>query len=259
LTDLNNILQQLDPISLTEMDRVKLQDRTDSKYIFQASLLPQILSDIKPYYSILEIDNLRTNSYQTLYYDTEKLRSYTQHHNGKLNRIKVRFRKYIESNLNYLEVKFKNSKGRTIKSRKKVNDIEEVLSDTSSQFIKKHDRYFYEDQEIIPVLWNSFTRLTLVHKTENERLTIDLDLKFKSVKTDQEKSIPHLIIAEVKQSKFNIQSDFIQTIKAYSIRKNKMSKYCVGTAILNKNLKANNFKERLLKINKLKNDTRLTA
>ena len=31
-----------------------------------------------------------------------------------------------------------------------------------------------------------------------------------------------------------------------------MSKYCVGTALLNKSLKQNNFKERILKINKLK-------
>ena len=250
MSNLNNILNQLDPISLEEMDRVKLQNRTDTKFVFEADLLPIILDDIKEYYSILEINKKRTNSYTTLYYDTKELQSYIQHHNGKANRIKIRFRKYIESNLNYLEVKFKNNKGRTIKSRKKSGDIELVLSSISKDFIDKHS--FYNPNEIIPVLWNSFTRLTLVHKSANERLTIDLNLSFKSYDKTIEKEIPHLIIAEVKQEKASVNSDFIKAIKKHHIRKSGMSKYCVGTALLNNEVKQNNFKERILKINKLK-------
>ena len=167
------------------MDRVKLQNRTDTKFVFNADLLPIILNDIKTHYFILEIKDKRTNSYKTLYYDTKELKSYIQHHNGKANRIKVRFRKYIESDLNYLEVKFKNSKGRTIKARKKIEGIEEKLSDSSKTFVDDNSYSFFEDEKIIPVLWNEFTRLTLVHKTKNERLTIDLNLAFKSVLNDK--------------------------------------------------------------------------
>ena len=249
---LDNILAQLDPISLKEMDRVKLQNRTDTKFVFNVNLLPIILNEISPFYSILEIKKKRSNSYKTLYYDTKELKSYIQHHNGKANRIKVRFRKYIESELNYLEVKFKNNKGRTIKARKKNDDIEQRLSDSSKKFVTENSYSFYGDNEVIPVLWNNFTRLTLVHKTKNERLTIDLNLGFKSYSTNIEKKIPHIIIAEVKQEKASTDSDFIQVIKKHHIRKSSMSKYCVGTALLNKNLKQNNFKERILNINKLK-------
>ncbi|MBL4668243.1 MAG: polyphosphate polymerase domain-containing protein [Flavobacteriales bacterium] len=248
--ELNNVLKTLDPISLKEMDRVKLQNRTDTKFVFNTNLLPIILNDIKKFYSILEIKDKRTNSYQTLYYDTKELKSYIQHHNGKANRIKIRFRKYVESDLNYLEIKFKNNKGRTIKSRTKTSNIETELSQVSKKFIEQHS--FYNGNEVIPVLWNNFTRLTLVHKTKNERLTIDLNLGFKSFLDNTEKEIPHIIIAEVKQEKASGNSDFIKAIRKYHIRKSSMSKYCVGTALLNKSLKQNNFKERILKINKLK-------
>ena len=106
--ELANALNQLSPISLEEMDRVKLQNRTDTKFVFNTALLPAILAEIEPFYAILKIKEKRTNSYETLYYDTKELQSYIQHHNGKANRIKVRFRKYIESKLVYLEVKYNN-------------------------------------------------------------------------------------------------------------------------------------------------------
>ena len=250
--ELRTALSKLNPISLKEMDRVKLQNRTDTKFVFNADILPTILTDIVPYYSILEIKEKRTNSYKTLYFDTPDLQSYIQHHNGKANRIKVRFRKYIESELNYLEVKFKNNKSRTIKARTKTNDIETELSDVSKQFVNDNSNSFFDGQEIIPTLWNSFTRLTLVHKTANERLTIDFNLGFKSFSDNREENIPHIIIAEVKQEKASSNSDFIKAIRKHHIRQSSMSKYCVGTALLNKNLKQNNFKERILKINKLK-------
>jgi hypothetical protein len=251
LADLSNIISSLDPISLEEMDRVKLQNRTDTKYIFNKDSLPEIIDSIKDKYFILDIEGRRTNSYETLYFDTLQFSSYINHHNGKLNREKIRFRNYVESELTFLEIKFKNNKSRTIKSRKQVDKIETELTLESKAFVKNNSDY--NPENIIPTLWNSFTRLTLVHKTMNERLTIDLNLSFKRFDNNLEESIPHLIIAEVKQEKASANSDFIQTIKKLHIRKSGMSKYCVGTAILNKNLKSNNFKNRILKIKKLEN------
>ena len=250
--ELTKALSQLTPISLKEMDRVKLQNRTDTKFVFNTDVLSTVITEIAPFYSILEIKEKRTNSYTTLYYDTKDFLSYIRHHNGKANRIKVRFRKYIESELVYLEVKYKNNKSRTIKARTKTTTIEEGLSEISKQFVANNSYSFFEGQEIIPTLWNSFTRLTLVHKTANERLTIDLDLGFKSFSDNREENIPHIIIAEVKQEKASSNSDFIKAIRKHRIRQGSMSKYCVGTALLNKNLKQNNFKERILKIKKLK-------
>lgn len=251
MDNLNKILSRFNPVSLTEMSNVQLQNRVDTKYVFEASLLPSILSELIPYYSILEIESNRFSNYKTLYYDNCKLNSYTQHHNGKSNRIKVRFREYVESNLSFLEVKFKNNKDRTIKSRIKVKNIEELLSESSKKFIEQHS--FYLGNELNPVLWNNFTRLTLVHKTQKERLTIDLNLSFKAVNNGKEKLLKNTIIAEVKQEKMSVNSDFIKTIKKYYIRRSSMSKYCIGFALVNEKLKSNNFKERILKLKKIEN------
>lgn len=239
------------------MDRVQLQNRTDTKFVFESTIFDKILTDITPYYSILEIKGKRTNDYKTLYYDTQGLTSYIQHHNGKANRIKVRFREYVESKLCFLEVKFKNNKGRTIKSRSKVDKIEEALSEASMAFI--NDNSFYDGNDLRPVLWNFFTRITLVSKTVNERLTIDLNLEFKNFENNNEKEISHIIIAEVKQEKASINSHFVKTMRKYHIQQSGMSKYCIGTALTNKEVKSNNFKERILKIKKLKNDRRISA
>lgn len=250
MSELDDILKLFTPISLEGMDRVKLLNRIDTKYVFNISILIKVLPEISKYYSVLEIDGKRTNNYQTLYYDTKNFDSYIQHQNGKLNRTKIRFRKYIESNLNFLEIKFKSNKKRTIKERVKIQDIETTLSSESIEFINKNS--FLDAESLIASLWNSFTRITLTHKTINERLTIDLNLAFKSNFTQEEISIPHIVIAELKQGKANVSSDFVKIIKEQHIRPMGMSKYCIGTVLLNKQLKSNNFKERILKINKLK-------
>ena len=65
-----------------------------------------------PHYKCVEIENKRVSQYQTLYYDTKDMKLYNEHHNGHLNRYKIRHRTYVDSNLSFLEVKFKNNKGR---------------------------------------------------------------------------------------------------------------------------------------------------
>ena len=72
-----------------------------------------------PYYKVLTISGLRQGRYETRYFDTADYEMYTKHHNGKLNRYKVRFRTYVDSEMNFFEVKFKTNTGRTRKSRVK--------------------------------------------------------------------------------------------------------------------------------------------
>ena len=50
------------PISLDEMDDVKLMNRTDTKFAFKASKLPLLLQKILPFYKVLNIDNLKYSS-----------------------------------------------------------------------------------------------------------------------------------------------------------------------------------------------------
>lgn len=94
-------LNQFNPITLQEMDGVKLMDRTDTKFTFNIQQLPEILEEAKEYYRILEVESNRISRYKTLYFDTEDFDLYNEHHSGKLNRYKIRHRTYVESNLGF--------------------------------------------------------------------------------------------------------------------------------------------------------------
>jgi len=258
MNHLLNLLNDFTPISLEEMDRVKLQNRIDTKFVFNSAYLPKILQEIEPFYAVLEINNLRYNSYKTLYFDTDKFQNFYNHHNGKLNRIKVRFRNYIESQLHFLEVKFKSNKGRTIKYRTLVNKIEDTLSKSSMAFINKNA--INQQINLTPKLWNNFTRITLVNKKVNERITIDYHLIFELFDISKSINLEHTAIIEVKRSKSTGKSEFLKTLKKYHIRNSSMSKYCVGVTLLLKNqLKQNNFKENILTIKKIENGSKLLA
>lgn len=227
------------------MDQVKLLNRTDTKFCFPAQLLPQILEECRSDYRILEINSKREANYSTLYFDTDLLNLYFDHHNEKLYRYKIRIRNYVDSGLFYLEIKEK-IKGRTVKSRKKTAGIEENLSEKSKQFISET---LNQQLDLKAKLWNNFTRITLVSKTTPERLTIDFDLNFKNQNGGVDFS--NLIIAEVKQGNRNRNSKIIEVLRKYGIRESGISKYCLGSISLNPELKYNNFKSKLLLVKKI--------
>src|SRR6476620_5435567 len=131
------ILHDFQPIDLKEMDSVKLMNRTDTKFIFNISHYQKIMSEIKDYYRVLEVDGKRISRYETLYCDTSHFDLYNKHHQGKLNRYKIRHRTYVESNIGFLEVKFKNNKGRTIKTRISQKDVPVTWGTESELFLNK--------------------------------------------------------------------------------------------------------------------------
>ena len=233
------------------MDSVKLMDRTDTKFTFTLQNLEEILPLLVKDYKILEVENKRLSRYQTLYYDTPSFALYTAHHNGKLNRYKIRQRTYVESGIRFLEVKFKSNKNRTIKNRIKLNSNSSDLDDVQHNFLS--DNIAFDSKSLLPVLWVNYTRLTFVSLKNTERLTIDLDLNFLNETVNS--SMNNLVIAEVKrEGKKN--SAFITEAKKRHIREGSISKYCLGVALCMNKVKKNNFKERILNLKKtLSNDT----
>ena len=229
------------------MDEVKLMKRIDTKFVFPLSTLLKILPKLEQYYRVLEIKGTRLNAYRSLYFDTEDFRLYQQHHNGKTNRNKVRFREYIDSGLSFLEVKCKNNKGKTIKKRAKVDQIPIELKGPNKDFVEKH---VGGGLDLKAQHWNTFTRITFVHKTKKERLTIDVNLRFEDTNS-QKRDLGQIVIAEVKQAKRNLASNFIRIMKKERIHPLRISKYCMATAKLFTSLKSNNFKRKFLHLNKL--------
>ncbi len=248
MKSINEVVKEFAPITLAEMDSVKLMNRIDTKYVVAARRLPEILTEVKDKYRILEIDEQRELLYRTTYFDTPDYAMYTAHQNGKLNRFKIRTREYAVSKIHFLEVKFKNNKGRTLKERVKRIDGDLKFHENETEFLADSAPFSVDD--LIPKLWNKFTRLTLVHKTAQERLTIDFDLSFKNA-DEGEVEVPQLSIIEVKQDKYTAASDIIQVLRKHHINEMRVSKYCIGTAMLSPWLKRNRFKEKLLAIDKL--------
>ena len=237
------ILKDFEPISLKEMEGVKLMDRTDTKFTFNRSQFEDILAEIQNEYRVLEVAGKRLSRYQTLYYDTKDYTLYTKHHNGELNRYKIRHRTYVESNLGYLEVKFKSNKGRTIKERIKKKDVPLCWENETEVFLK--EQLPFNPEMLVPVIWVNYSRLTLVNKVSAERLTIDLDLEF--VQGEVRKNLSNLVIAEVKQEKRKA-SPFLKVMKKFHVREGSISKYCMGIALTTRKVKKNNFKEKLLNL-----------
>ena len=246
---INNILSSFDPISLNQMDEVKLMNRTDTKFVFEYSLLEKVMEEIKSHYYVLDIDGVRLNAYRSLYFDTQDFKFYFEHHNGKKNRNKVRYREYIDSGLCFLEVKKKNNKGKTIKERIRVAKIPASLTEEGNRFVHQiMGRY----DALVAKHWNKFSRITLVNKHIKERLTIDVGITFEA--EQRHSQLDNMVIAEVKQEKVNYASTFMRIIKKHGVRPFRISKYCMATASLFPKLKNNNFKPKFLKINKLQDD-----
>lgn len=244
--DIQNIINAFSPISLDEMNSVALMKRTDTKFVINKSQLVSVLNSLGNHYKVLKIKDDRIMSYSSLYFDTPENKFYNDHHNGKNNRTKVRQRKYVESNLCFLEIKQKNAKGETNKSRIPVSDFEIDLSLSSTEFISKTTA---KEFQLSPSLWNGFNRITLVNIKSKERVTIDLNLTYRI--DDVEKSYDNLVVIEVKQERFNRNSKIVKTLKSYKEHPYSISKYCIGMISLYDDLKYNIFKKKLRKINNI--------
>ena len=259
-----DIVQTFEPISLAQMESVKLMNRIDTKYAVPRAILPHILEAAKADYFVQEIDGKRIATYDTMYYDTESLDMYVRHHDRQLVRQKIRIRQYVDSDLTFLEIKRKNNKGRTSKKRIVVPGFDitantpSVLKHKSKEdepvtvasFIDSKSRY--EWPEITPHLWTKFHRITLVNKAKTERLTIDMDLVWDNVVSGEKKTFEDLVIIELKRDG-NVPSKMTHIMLDLRLHPLKISKYCIGTALTTPDIKKNRFKSKIRKIEKMLN------
>ena len=254
---ISSLISDFSPISLTEMESVKLMNRIDTKYAVSIGMLPSILNAAKEDYYVQDIDGKRIATYDTLYYDTDTLDMYIRHHDRQLVRQKIRVRQYVDSKLTFLEIKRKNNKGRTKKKRIAVPGFD-IHANTLGQskrelwsvedFIAAKSHYIWSD--ISPHLRTRFERITLVNKGKTERLTIDMNLVWDNVVTREKKSFDNLVIIELKRDG-NVSSPMNKIMQDLRIHPFKISKYCIGTALTTPEIKKIRFKDKIRKIEKL--------
>ncbi len=244
------VIEQFEAITLSQMEGVKLMNRTDCKFCLHSDQLCELLSEIHRDYYLLDINGERNQRYQTTYFDTTDNEMYRNHHRGKMNRYKIRRRNYLSTNDCFLEVKFKNNKGRTLKVRQTADPSAQTLDHRDDEFLQLKTPY--SAAELRPVTENSFNRLMLVSRSMSERCTIDSNLTF--VHSGTRSSIEGLVIIEVKRDG-RATSAIIDALHKRRIRPSGLSKYCVGRSLTESDLQKNRFKAKHRQLSKLLNCT----
>ena len=243
------------------MSGIRLMNRTDTKFVTNIATLRKLLKLAVWQYRAQEIEGKRQARYYTMYFDTPDMQMYTCHHSGHANRQKLRIRSYVDSGLNFLEVKTKNNHKRTRKKRTTMFDFDPLAPARNIAFASHDDNFKESDCFLRENLWykpeimeeaieNRFNRITLVNNNKTERLTIDTDLCFHNIHTGNDCSLPELAIIELKRDGL-VPSPILALLNELRIKPLGFSKYCIGTALTNPDIRQNRFKQRLHALEKL--------
>ena len=243
------------------MSGIRLMNRTDTKFVTNIATLRKLLKLAVWQYRAQEIEGKRQARYYTMYFDTPDMQMYTCHHSGHANRQKLRIRSYVDSGLNFLEVKTKNNHKRTRKKRTTMFDFAPLAPARNIAFDSHDDNFREYDSFLRENLWykpeimeeaieNRFNRITLVNNNKTERLTIDTDLCFHNIHTGNDCSLPELAIIELKRDGL-VPSPILSLLNELRIKPLGFSKYCIGTALTNPDIRQNRFKQRLHALGKL--------
>lgn len=239
------------PISLDEMEAVKLMNRTDTKYLTDMQTLLAVLSDAAEQgYRALLADGLTVIPYDSLYFDTDGLKMFTDHRNRKLVRQKVRTRCYLTSGLSFLEIKRKNNHGRTKKKRIGIPrmDFEDFRSNAeAAAYLASHSAFTAD--KLRPELHTCFHRITLVNPEKTERLTIDMQLHFHNVRSGMDATLGDAVIIELKQDG-HAESRMKPILLRHRVKPFRISKYCIAVSLTDPAARIGRFKLKLKKINK---------
>ena len=258
---MTEILNEYDSITLDEMRSIRLMNRIDTKFVTTVPMLRQLLLLAKDDYFVQESQGERISPYYTLYFDTPDCKMYNRHEAGHLSRQKVRVRSYVNAGLNFLEVKTKNNHGRTKKKRIEAlnfdpenHSIFNVQSSLFSDFLQTYLKY--PQQTLVRQVENRFDRITLVNKAKTERLTIDTNLRFHNISTNNYRFMEDLVVIELKRDGLQ-PSPILPMLTKLRIHPHGFSKYCIGSALTNADLRRNRIKPRLHSVEKILNSCNL--
>lgn len=244
-------LDMMEPISLEEMDSVKLMNRVDTKYVANEKQLDELLlMAAGKGFRACSIEGRKITPYWSMYYDTDDLEMFRIHRAGHAVRQKIRVRTYECTGTTYLEIKRKNNKGRTKKKRIPLPDPSSIHSEEALKFIA--DQSWYSLDRIREACTTSFWRITLVNSQKTERITLDTSLTFTNPRTGLEAGIPGAVIIELKQDG-RLPSDMKQILLSLRIHPFKVSKYCIGTVLTTPTIFKGRFKEKVRMLDKIRN------
>jgi hypothetical protein len=252
---IESALDQFDTHSLMNLDHSTLMDRVDSKFVVAAELLPYLLQESRGDYSLLSVDGVRQSDYLNVYFDTDDFSYYLMHHNGKLNRTKVRHRHYVDTGTAFLEIKVKTNKGRTIKTRREANLDANLAISEHADFLSQYG--VDQTNKLLPSQIVGYQRICLSSERLGERVTLDTSANFVAADSGIKVALDDVVIIEVKQRRIDRQSPFYRLLRAFNLRPQSFSKYCAGVSLTMQNkVKTNRFQRDINKVAKISNSIR---
>lgn len=233
-------LQSMDSLPIEDFFKRKdplASSRKEYKFIIPHEKLPQVLEFLAQDFVYTTCGGKAFHHYQTHYFDTPEKLFFKRHRQGKFNRIKVRIREYQTGEVErFVECKKKIKGIHTEKHRQKFQD------QLDARFIQEHlEPYGAHVQHLQQQLTLDYKRLFLLSKDFRRRVTIDSNIEATNLDGETKELLSQYVILEVKEK--GLAKDIHQYLRReHGIRPQSFSKYCVGLALMNPQLKANRWK-----------------
>lgn len=217
-----------------------LLTRVDRKYLLPREALDALLFSLRDDYGVLRAGTRRAARYSTRYFDTADLRMYDDHRRGRCPRYKVRMRHHLDRQLSFLEIKRKDSNQHTTKAILSRPFGAAELDPEGRRFVDEHCPIAADS--LVSGVSIDFVRATLVGDVVNERVTVDWNFDFHHLSAGAR--LVHAVIVEVKQARYSNHTPAIRALRAFRVREQSISKYCIATARLAV-VRSNTFKSAL--------------
>ena len=248
-------LEDLPAAGLAELVRHgALMTRVDRKYLVDIDVVPALLDALPPDTRVLEIGDRRVFDYRSVYFDTPQLTSYLMAARRRPRRFKVRTRTYLDSGSAWLEVKTRDGRGRTVKTR--------IPWSVGVAGLRRDGRAFVcralagtasgtrgDPADLVdllgPELSTTYRRATLLLPDRGVRVTIDTGLAA-GRRLGPGLLLPHLAIIETKTPGPACPAD--RALWALGQRPVRISKYATLLAALDPGLPANRWLPALRRI-----------
>lgn len=238
------IAAQFQSISLATLNqRAALQTRVDNKYFLPLPVFVAFAAALQRTHVMLDIDGQRAFMYDTQYFDTPSLLSYSTHVQGRRKRFKCRSRRYLDSSLCVFEIKLKGGRGETIKHKMAYNEADcASVTPEAESFLQERLAMSYGlvlKEPLSPVLLTRYHRLTLMARASMERVTCDFNLAFSMNNRWQGRMARDYVLVETKSERGRGETD--QLLWRMGMRPAAGSKYCLGLSLVRPDLRGNPF------------------
>jgi hypothetical protein len=237
---MEEILKHFAKVGLEEFGDGRFGERKDRKFPCHVNDISQVVKGLENDYDLITPAEKAISKIDTHYFDTPSFDFFRAHHRGKSRRLKVRFRKYPDTQTSFLEIKKKSTKGVTFKDRVESPFEKTELNRELGSFLTENGVADYED--LHKVLEVKYRRYSFVSKDRAERFSIDFEVEFNH--DGQRGTFGDLAIFEVKQERIQM-TPIVKKLRENQIREKSLSKYCLSLSSLKPELKSNRFKPAL--------------